>query len=78
MANRDEHGVPRVDEAIDLATIRDEAEDIAVPAFDYISEPIDAVIEGVTGHYHEHADEDTQVHEDERAADVRQHHEVGP
>ncbi|WP_238018562.1 hypothetical protein KZZ52_21570 [Dactylosporangium sp. AC04546] len=77
MSNRDEHGVPRVDEAIDLATVRDEAEDIAVPAFDYISEPIDAVIEGVLGHSHDRVP-DTQVHADERAADERQHHEVGP
>ncbi|MER7007108.1 hypothetical protein ABT297_29280 [Dactylosporangium sp. NPDC000555] len=53
MAKTDLTGVPRVDEAIDLATIRDEAEQIAVPAFDYIAQPIEAVVDGVTGHTHE-------------------------
>ncbi|WP_432825224.1 hypothetical protein [Dactylosporangium sp. CA-092794] len=48
-----------MDEAIDLATIRDEAEEIAVPAFDYIAQPIDAVVDGLIGHGHEE-DVDTQ------------------
>jgi hypothetical protein len=63
MAKTDNLGVPRVDPAIDLATIRDEAEDIAVPAFDYIGQPIAAVIDGLTGHGHdfEHHDQDTQA-----------------
>ncbi|MFG2044175.1 hypothetical protein [Dactylosporangium sp. NPDC048998] len=66
MAKTDHTGVPRVDEAIDLATIRDEAEQIAVPAFDYIAQPIDAVVDGVTGHaHHEDLDsENTQVDEE--------------
>jgi hypothetical protein len=64
MAKTDNLGVPRVDEAIDIDTIRDEAEDIAVPAFDYIGEPIAALIDGFTGHAHdfEHRHEDTQAH----------------
>jgi hypothetical protein len=59
MANRDSAGVPRVDENTDLETIRDEAEEIAVPAFDYISQPVDAVVDGLTGHGDE-PDEDTE------------------
>ncbi|MER7276605.1 hypothetical protein ABT369_19395 [Dactylosporangium sp. NPDC000244] len=67
MPATDRHGVPRVDEAIDLHTIRDEAEEIAVPAFDYIGQPVDAVVDGLTGHAHDHdADSDnTQVPEEE-------------
>jgi len=55
--------VPRVDESVDLATIRDEAEEIAVPAFDYIGQPVDAVVDGLTGHAKERDPdtEDTQV-----------------
>jgi hypothetical protein len=62
-ANTDHTGVPRVDESIDLATIRDEAEQIAVPAFDYIGQPVDAIVDGLTGHSREHDKdtEDTQV-----------------
>jgi hypothetical protein len=59
MAITDRTGVPRVDEAIDLDTIRDEAEQIAVPAFDYIAQPVDAVVDGLTGHTHPR-DEDTE------------------
>ncbi|WP_433617407.1 hypothetical protein ACQP2P_17825 [Dactylosporangium sp. CA-139114] len=67
MPATDRHGVPRVDEAIDLHTIRDEAEEIAVPAFDYIGQTVDAVVDGLIGHGHdEDVDtEDTQV-SDER------------
>ncbi|UWZ39986.1 hypothetical protein Drose_18325 [Dactylosporangium roseum] len=70
--------VPRVDDAVDLDTVRDEAEEIAVPAFDYISQPIDAVVDGLTGRAHEEDRdvEDTQVPEDPEAGDERQHHEV--
>jgi hypothetical protein len=53
MANTDRHGVPRVDETVDIDTIRDEAERIAVPDFDYIGQPIDAVVDGITGHGHD-------------------------
>lgn len=51
MTNTDDrHGVPRVDESVDLGTIRDEAERIAVPDFDYIGQPVDAIVDGLTGH----------------------------
>lgn len=73
MANTDHTGVPRVDEAVDLATIRDEAEEIAVPAFDYISQPIDAVVDGLTGHAHQE-DRDaeyTTVPEEPEAGNAR-------
>ena len=50
MANTDRHGVPRVDDTVDLETIRDEAERIAVPDFDYIGQPVDAIVDGLTGH----------------------------
>jgi|tagenome__1003787_1003787.scaffolds.fasta_scaffold16229021_1 hypothetical protein len=65
--NTDHTGVPRVDESIDLATIRDEAEQIAVPAFDYIGQPVDAIVDGLTGHAHDHDKdtEDTQVPEED-------------
>ncbi|WP_433204484.1 hypothetical protein ACQP00_36000 [Dactylosporangium sp. CS-047395] len=53
------NGVPRVDDAVDIDTIRDEAEEIAVPAFDYIGQPVDAIVDGLTGHSHDH-DEDTE------------------
>ncbi|GAA3226955.1 hypothetical protein ACFPIJ_47790 [Dactylosporangium cerinum] len=59
MANIDNNGVPRVDDTVDTDTIRDEAERIAVPDFDYIGQPIDAVVDGLTGHSHEE-DEDTE------------------
>ncbi|MFI5910427.1 hypothetical protein [Dactylosporangium sp. NPDC051541] len=61
------NGVPRVDDSVDLATIRDEAEDIAVPAFDYIGQPVDAIVDGMTGHAHNHDrdTEDTQVPEED-------------
>ncbi|MFF5228688.1 hypothetical protein [Dactylosporangium sp. NPDC000521] len=42
--------VPRVDETVDIDVIRDEAERIAVPDFDYIGQPVDAIIDGLTGH----------------------------
>ncbi|MGI5242726.1 hypothetical protein [Dactylosporangium sp. CA-139066] len=63
MAKTDDLGVPRVDEAVDLDTVRDEAEEIAVPAFDYIAQPIAGIVEGLTGHAHdfERDHEDTQV-----------------
>ena len=59
MASTDKTGVPRVDADTDLDTIRDEAEAIAVPAFDYIGQPVDAVVDGMTGHRDE-TDEDTE------------------
>ena len=59
MANIDSNSVPRVDDTVDDATIRDEAERIAVPNFDYIGQPIDAIVDGVTGHGKEH-DEDSE------------------
>ncbi|GAA2343317.1 hypothetical protein [Dactylosporangium salmoneum] len=60
MATTDDHtGVPRVDDAVDIDTIRDEAEEIAVPAFDYIAQPIDAVVDGLLGHSHDE-DRDTE------------------
>jgi hypothetical protein len=70
MAKTDNLGVPRVDEAVDLATVRDEAEEIAVPAFDYLGQPIEALVDGFTGHGHdfEHRNEDTQV-EDRQGSD---------
>jgi hypothetical protein len=61
MANTDRHGVPRVDDTVDIDTIRDEAEHIAVPDFDYIGQPIDAIVDGITGHGHDHdKDEDNK------------------
>lgn len=70
MANTDSTGVPRVDDAVDIDTIRDEAEDIAVPAFDYLGEGIGAVVDGLTGHSH---DDDRQsvvpAETDERPSD---------
>ncbi|MEU7866918.1 hypothetical protein [Dactylosporangium sp. NPDC049140] len=65
MSSTERHGVPRVDDAIDLDTIRDEAEEIAVPAFDYIGQPVDAIVSGLTGHAHDADREDTQVPEEE-------------
>ncbi|MEV6923001.1 hypothetical protein AB0M46_00605 [Dactylosporangium sp. NPDC051485] len=59
MATTDHTGVPRVDDAVDIDTIRDEAEEIAVPAFDYIAQPIDAVVDGLIGHGHDE-DRDTE------------------
>ncbi|MET7421516.1 hypothetical protein [Dactylosporangium sp. NPDC005555] len=60
MANTDNrHGVPRVDRSVDIDTVRDEAERIAVPDFDYIGQPIDAIVDGLTGHSHDR-DEDTE------------------
>ncbi|GAA4262450.1 hypothetical protein [Dactylosporangium darangshiense] len=63
MTKTDNLGVPRVDEAVDLDTIRDEAEDIAVPAFDYIAQPIEAMVDGLTGHAHHenYQTDETQV-----------------
>ena len=67
MPTTDHNGVPRVDESVDDDTIRDEAEEIAVPAFDYIGQPVDAIVDGLTGHSHEEdADtENTQVPEED-------------
>ena len=59
MANNDIHGVPRVDDTVSTETIRDEAERIAVPDFDYIGQPVDAIVDGLTGHGHDD-DEDTE------------------
>ncbi|MEV4508409.1 hypothetical protein AB0K00_05570 [Dactylosporangium sp. NPDC049525] len=59
MANTDKYGVPRVDDTVDDETIRDEAERIAVPDFDYIGQPVDAVVDGLTGHSHDE-DEDSE------------------
>jgi hypothetical protein len=59
MANTDNTGVPKVDDDTDLDKIRDEAEQIAVPAFDYIGQPVDALVDGLTGHAGER-DEDTE------------------
>ena len=51
--------VPRVDETVDIDVIRDEAERIAVPDFDYIGQPVDAIIDGLTGHSHD-KDQDSE------------------
>ena len=59
MTNIDRNGVPRVDDTVDIDTIRDEAEQIAVPDFDYIGQPIDAIVDGLTGHSDEE-DEDSE------------------
>jgi hypothetical protein len=59
MANTDKYGVPRVDDTVDDETIRDEAERIAVPDFDYIGQPVDAIVDGLTGHGNEQ-DEDSE------------------
>lgn len=59
MANIDSNGVPRVDDTVDIETIRDEAERIAVPDFDYIGQPVDAIVDGLTGHRDE-KDEDSE------------------
>ncbi|MDG6103500.1 hypothetical protein Daura_35610 [Dactylosporangium aurantiacum] len=59
MTTHHSNSVPRVDSTVDDATIRDEAERIAVPDFDYIGQPIDAIVDGVTGHGKEH-DEDSE------------------
>ncbi len=59
MTNIDRNGVPRVDDTVDTDTIRDEAERIAVPDFDYIGQPVDAIVDGLTGHGNEQ-DEDTE------------------
>ena len=63
MSTHHSNSVPRVDDTVDDATIRDEAERIAVPDFDYIGQPIDAIVDGVTGHGKEHDkdSEDTTV-----------------
>ncbi|GAA1499458.1 hypothetical protein GCM10009827_001230 [Dactylosporangium maewongense] len=53
------HDVPRVDETVDIDIIRDEAERIAVPDFDYIGQPIDAIVDGLTGHGHD-KDQDSE------------------
>jgi hypothetical protein len=60
MANTDKYGVPRVDDTVDDETIRDEAERIAVPDFDYIGQPVDAIVDGLTGHSHDDEDEDSE------------------
>ena len=41
--------VPRVDDSVDTRTIRDMAERIAVPNFDWVAEPIGAIVDGLTG-----------------------------
>ncbi|WP_213457119.1 hypothetical protein [Rhizomonospora bruguierae] len=42
--------MPHIDDSTDVRTIRAEAEHIAVPNFDWVAEPITALIDGVTGH----------------------------
>jgi len=59
MTSMSRHYVPRVDSAVDLDTIRDEAERIAVPDFDFLGQPIDAIVDGITGHSHDE-DEDSE------------------
>jgi hypothetical protein len=59
MTNIDRNGVPQVDDSVDIDTIRDEAERIAVPDFDYIGQPVDAIVDGITGHSHDR-DEDSE------------------
>lgn len=74
MANRDSTGTPRVDEGVDLDTVRDEAEDIAVPHFDFIGQPVDAIVDGLIGHGHDRDKdtEETQTPNDTEPGDERQ------
>jgi hypothetical protein len=50
MNRRPVTNVPHIDQDTDLETIRDQAERIAVPNFDWIGEPIAAVVDGLTEH----------------------------
>jgi hypothetical protein len=42
--------VPHVDDSMRPEQIAQRAERIAVPSFDWVGQPIDAMVEGVTGH----------------------------
>ncbi len=46
-------GVPHVDDDMDPRTVKDMAEQIAGPNFDWIGGPIGAIVDGLSGHGHD-------------------------